>query len=50
MLFPVLEEWSHRKTPRAARPQGLAGTLQARLATEIRDAQVLVLLPPPSVV
>ncbi|AGA29864.1 efflux RND transporter permease subunit [Singulisphaera acidiphila] len=45
VIFPVLEEWSHRKTP-GLRAQGLAGTLQAKIVAEIRDAQVFVLLPP----
>ncbi len=46
VIFPVLEKWSHRRTPEL-RAQGLAAKLQALLATEVRDALVLVLQPPP---
>src|SRR5262249_43331122 len=45
VLFPVLEEWSHRQAPTRRAP-GLAAALQRRPPGEIRNAQVMVLVPP----
>jgi hydrophobe/amphiphile efflux-1 (HAE1) family protein len=45
VIFPVLEEWSHRKEP-ALRATAIAGALQAKLSGKVRNAQVLVVEPP----
>jgi hydrophobe/amphiphile efflux-1 (HAE1) family protein len=46
VVFLPLEEWSHRRTPEL-RAVGLAQKLQVQLSSQIRDAVVLVLQPPP---
>jgi hydrophobe/amphiphile efflux-1 (HAE1) family protein len=45
VIFPCLEEWSHRKSSRL-RAAGLVATMQKLLVSEVRDAQVLVLQAP----
>ncbi len=45
-LFVILKEWGERESA-DLRAAGLAARLQAALAAEIRDAQAIVLEPPP---
>jgi hydrophobe/amphiphile efflux-1 (HAE1) family protein len=46
VCFVTLKEWSERTTPEF-RAQGLARKLQRNISTEVRDARVIVLQPPP---
>ncbi|HEV3166647.1 MAG TPA: multidrug efflux RND transporter permease subunit [Isosphaeraceae bacterium] len=46
VVFVTLEEWSKRQSP-GLRAQGLAAKLQSQLAAQVREAQVMVLQPPP---
>ncbi len=46
IIFLPLKEWHERKTPEL-RAAGLAQALQMQLSSQIRDAIVMVLQPPP---
>jgi HAE1 family hydrophobic/amphiphilic exporter-1 len=45
VVFARLADWHERSTP-DLRANGLVGTLQGKLSSRVRDAQVLVLAPP----
>ena len=45
-VFVTLEEWSKRKTP-ALRALGILTKLRGEIRKEVREAQVIVLQPPP---